>query len=250
LRSSIREGQQQIGPEKTSVAAAGSSTLEIPRGIILSGCGPGGTLGAAGDVRQTQISGTRNEETRSATVMVTDRAFQTSFSRLLLFFSRWSARAIAASCIAISRWPVAATRRTLTIPRWSVATLRWTSAVATTSALEAFEHLFQFFAIQCSVFVRVASVEHPLHSLGDFFSAEFAVFVLVEAHHAIKEFGRVTWPALTTILWRTTAFAVASTFAITAWRWTVWTQFVLSQLSVFVLIERQQSLGSVLDFGS
>ena len=103
----------------------------------------------------------------------------------LLFGSRSFWTSTTAIRIAITRWAIA-------ISRWAstfspAATFTWSTTLTTTAALEAFEHLLQFVAIQCSVFVSVASVEHSLHSLGHFFAAEFAVFVFVEAHDSVEK---------------------------------------------------------------
>jgi hypothetical protein len=137
------------------------------------------------------------------------------------------------------------------------------TGLSATAALEAFERLFQLVAIEKSVFVSVASVEHPLHLLGHFFAAEFAVFVLVKAHDPIEKLVDITGTtAFSTTWWSATFSATAaftrssatSAFAV-AWRAIeptpaaeVWTQFVLREFSVFVLIQFGQSVGSVLNF--
>ena len=92
----------------------------------------------------------------------------------------------------------------IVVPRWAIAiSLRASTALTTTAALEAFEHLLEFVTIQCPVFVSVASIEHSLHPLGHLFAADFSVFVLVEAHDSIEELVSVAG---------TTAFTTTPTF--------------------------------------
>lgn len=197
-------------------------------------------------MRQTQISGSPKRRNPIGNRVghrsgVSDSVQEIASQFFILFFGSWSSRFLCATVsITVSRRSVAISRRSVTVTRRTIATL------TTTAASEAFECFLQFIAIQCSVFVRVSSVEHPLHSLGHFVTAEFAVFVFVKAHDSVDHFAGVTELAAsafsaTTTFATTSAFTrsatLASATAFSAAATEFRSQFVLCQFSVFVLIK-------------
>jgi hypothetical protein len=48
-------------------------------------------------------------------------------------------------------------------------------------------HLLQLSLVEHTIFVRVVALYNPLHAFGQFFLAELAVLVFVEAHDSFDE---------------------------------------------------------------
>ncbi|MFT5095839.1 MAG: hypothetical protein ACI93T_004698, partial [Porticoccaceae bacterium] len=181
-------------------------------------------------MRQTQISGSPKRRNPIGNRVghrsgVSDSVQEIASQFFILFFGSWSSRFLCATVsITVSRRSVAISRRSVTVTRRTIATL------TTTAASEAFECFLQFIAIQCSVFVRVSSVEHPLHSLGHFVTAEFAVFVFVKAHDSVDHFAGVT--ELAASAFSATTFS-ATTFSATTFSATTFSATTFSATTTF-----------------
>lgn len=137
-----------------------------------------------------------------------------------LFFGGWPTRSVTGTvAITFSGRAIAVSRWTSTFS--SASTLTRSTTLTTTCASESFEHLLQFVAIQRSVLVRVASVEHSLHSLRHFFTAEFAVFVFVKTHDSVEELVRVSRTSTFSSATTTSAFSTSASFTVTSWWWAI-----------------------------